>query len=250
MHNNAIAAWEAVLLLIVISDTLGGRMGAVLSALIVIFCIVGLTMHKDFYAGVPRKDFFCFYTNLSNALVGVYFALIAPRLYTSRRLHPLIPHAEFLMMMSIMLTFSVFHLMLFPAIRSTVSHAARTREYQIVCTDNFIIHYLVPWLVFFYWLLCGPGKMTLGVFDAVLWTLLPALYLSFILLRAGRGKLIEETGSPYPYPFLDAAALGRKTVLRLCLSLYGICLAAGISAIALIRIAFALFGGGHALFLI
>lgn len=237
-------------MLIVISDTLGGRIGAVLSALIVVFCAVGLTMHKDFYAGIPRKDFFCFFTNLSNALVGAYFALIAPRLYASRRLHMLIPHAEFILMMSIMLTFSVFHLMLFPAIRSTVSCAAHTREYQIVCTDNFIIHYLVPWLVFFYWLLCGPGKMTLGVFDAVLWTLLPALYLSFILLRARRGKLIEETGSPYPYPFLDIEELGGKTVLRFCLSLYGLCLAAGISAIALVRIAFALFGGGHVLFLI
>lgn len=237
-------------MLVVISDTLSGRIGTVLSALIVVFCVIGLTMHRDFYAGVARRGFFCFYTNLSNLLVGVYFALIAPRLYASSRWRPLIPHAEFLIMMSIMLTFFVFHLMLFPAIRSAVGKVKRTREYRIVCTDNLIIHYLVPWLVFLYWLLCSPGKDSLGLLDAVLWTAFPALYLFCILLRARSGRIIEETGSPYPYPFLDIAALGRITVLRLCLVLYGICLAAGALTAALTRATFALFGGGHALLLI
>ena len=171
-------------MLVVLSDTPSGQIGAVLSALIVALCIIGLTMHKDFYAGIPRHGFFCFYTNLSNALVGVYFVLIAPRLYASGRLRPLIPHAEFMLMMSIMLTFSVFHMMLFPAIRSVVGKAKHTREYRIVCTDNFIVHYLVPWLVFFYWLLCSPGKETLSYFDAVIWTALPVIYLACILLRA------------------------------------------------------------------
>jgi len=237
-------------MLVVLSDTPSGQIGAVLSALIVVFCAVGMTMHKDFYAGIVRKDFFCFYTNLSNLLVGVYFALISPRLYASHRWRPLIPHAEFMLMMSIMLTFSVFHLMLFPAIRGVVRYAEHTREYYILCTDNFIIHYLVPWLVFLYWLLCSPGKASLSPMDAILWTGIPALYLGAIFLRARRGKYIEETGSPFPYPFLDTAALGGKAVLRTCLLLYIICLAAGISAVLCIRTAFALFGSGHVLMLI
>ena len=58
-----------------------GRPGAVLSALIVVFSLIGLTMHRDFYAGKRRRGFFCFYTNLSNLIVLIYFALIAPRLY-------------------------------------------------------------------------------------------------------------------------------------------------------------------------
>lgn len=237
-------------MLVTTPQMLYGRTGAVLSALIVVFCAVGLTMHKEFYAGRPRKDFFCFYTNLSNLLVGVYFALIAPHLYARHSLHALIPHAEFLLMMSIMLTFSVFHLMLFPAIRGVANHAVHTREYRIVCTDNFIIHYLVPWLVFMYWLLCSPGKRTLGLGDALGWTLFPLLYLVWIFLRARSGRIIKETDSLYPYPFLDHTALGKETVLRTCLSLYGICAGAGIAVVVIIRLAFAVFSGGHALLLI
>lgn len=237
-------------MLVVIPDNLYGRMGAVLCALIVVSCIIGLTMHKDFYSGASRKDFFCFYTNLSNLFVGVYFALAAPQLYARSALRILIPHAEFSVMMSIMLTFCVFHTMLFPAIRSVVEGANHTRAYRIVVTDNFIVHYLVPWLVFIYWLLCSPGKAALRLYDAVLWTMFPAVYLGCIFLRAKSGRRIEETDSLYPYPFLDTAALGKKNVLRTCLTLYGICTAAGLIVILLTRLALSLFGSGHALVLI
>jgi len=214
---------------------LSGRVGTVLCALIVVFSVIGLTMHKDFYAGIPRRGFWCFYTNVSNLLVLVYFALLAPRLYAARRFR-VIPHAEFCVMMCIMLTFCVFHFMLFPAIRKTVAHAERTREYFIVCADNFIVHYLVPLLVFAYWLLCSPGKERLRLFDALLWTAVPAVYLAVVLLRAGTGRIIAETGSPYPYPFLDVRALGGRAVARTCLFLYAACAGAGAAIIALIRL--------------
>lgn len=237
-------------MLVVIPDTLYGRIGAVLSSLIIVFCVIGLTMHKEFYAGDLRKDFFCFYTNLSNLLVGIYFALIAPRLYARHSLHPFIPHAEFALMLSIMLTFSVFHLLLFPSIRIALKRAKHTREFMIACIDNFIVHYLVPWLVFCYWLICSPDKGSLGLPDAVLWTLFPLIYLLLIYVRANSGKIIEETGTPYPYPFLDIAALGKTTVLRMCAFIYGICAAVSLIIVLIVRILFALLGDGHALILI
>jgi len=237
-------------MLVMIPDTLYGRIGAVLSALIVVFCIIGLTMHKDFYAGKKRTGFFCFYTNLSNLMVCVYFALIAPRLYAHTSLRALIPHAEFALMLSIMLTFSVFHLLLFPSIRIALKNAPHTREFFIACIDNFIIHYLNPWLVLIYWLLCSPGKGTLGLKDAFLWTLFPLLYLAAILIRASRDRIIEETASPYPYPFLDISVLGTKHVLRTCFTLYGVCTAAGLTVMLITRTFFMLFGDGHALMLI
>lgn len=237
-------------MLVVTSDLLYVRTGAVFSALIVAACTIGLTMHREFYAGASRPDFFYFYTNLSNLLVGIYFALISPYLYANSSFRALIPHAEFSLMMSIMLTFSVFHLMLYPAIRSVIAGAKRTRECLIVVTDNFIVHYLVPWLVFLYWLICSPGKALLRLWDAFLWTLLPALYLAWIYLRASKGRIIKETESPYPYPFLDAAALGKNAVIRTCLTLYVLCIAAGASVVLLLRLAFAVFGSNHALILI
>jgi len=236
-----------------IPDGAYGRLGALLSALIVAAGVIGLTMHKDFYAGIRRKGFYCFYTNLSNLLVVVYFSLIAPMLYKNTRLQALIPHAEFLIMMSIMLTFSVFHIMIFPAVSAAAGRAARTREFYIVLFGNGIVHYLVPWLVFAYWLLCSPGKRALGTADVFLWTAIPAGYLAVILLRAAilrENGVIADAGSPYPYPFLDVKALGGRRVARVCFILYAFCLAAGAVMVLCVRGLITLFGDGYALFLV
>lgn len=193
-------------------------------------------MHRDFYAGRFRKEFFCFYTNVSNLAVLIYFALAAPQLYANPRLHLLIPHVEFAVMMCIMLTFSVFHLVLFPPIWQAARKMAHTREYRIVCTDNFIIHYLVPLTVFFYWLLCSPQKRMLGAADALYWTALPLCYIAYIFVRAQTKGVIHEAGSPYPYPFLDIGAFGVRRVARICTGLYGLCIAAGLGVIALSKL--------------
>ena len=227
-----------------------GRLGAVLSALIVCASMIGLTMHKDFYAGIRRRDYYCFYTNLSNLFVLLYFSLVAPRLYARAALRPLIPHAEFMVMMMIMLTFCVFHIMIFPSVAIAARKAKRTSAFYIAFADNLFEHYIVPWLVFIYWLLCSPGKQALGLADVFLWTLIPVIYLVFIFLRARRCKEIREAGSPYPYPFLDIRVFGVWRVARLCAVLYGICAAAGLFLVAFMRILFALFGAGHALILV
>lgn len=237
-------------MLAVLPSAAYGRLGAPLSALIVVFSLIGLTMHKDFYAGVRRRDFYCYYTNLSNLLVLIYFALIAPRLYGAARLRALIPHAEFMVMMSIMLTFFVFHHLLFPSIRGQLRSATFTREFAILFVDNFIVHYLVPWLVFAYWLLCAPGKAALRAADGLLWTIVPLLYLLFITIRARVRGVIDETGSPYPYPFLDVGRRGLSSVVRTCAGLYALCAASGVAVVIVIRLLVARFGTAHALFLI
>lgn len=209
------------------------RLGAALSALIVVFAIIGMTMHIDFYTLQKRKDFFCFYTNVSNLAVLFYFGLAAPRLYAHSALRPLIPHAEFAVMMCIMLTFCVFHFVLFPPLRMAAKGMPHTREFLILYTDNFIIHYLVPLSVFAYWLLCSPQKRMLGMADALYWTALPLLYIVCILARARRRLIIEDTGTPYPYPFLDVGILGSRKVCGICAALYALCVLAGLVMILL-----------------
>lgn len=226
---------EAVMLAFV-PDCPYGRTGAVLSALIVVFSLIGLTMHRDFYAGKKRKGFFCFYTNLSNLFVLIYFALIAPRLYARSSLHALIPHTDFAVMMSIMLTFGVFHTMIFPSVRLAAEYAPHTREYRIVVCDNLIIHYLVPWLVFLFWLLCAPEKAALQAQDALYWTFLPLAYVLWIFLHAHSGRIIEESRSKYPYPFLDVQALGRFRVAHICALLYTMCVLSGLAVIAMVHL--------------
>lgn len=237
-------------MLVFTPSALYGRVGAVLSALIVVFCLIGLTMHKDFYARVRRRGFYYYYTNLSNLAVLLYFAVCAPLLYSRPALSALIPHAEFLLAMSIMLTFCVFHLLLFPAVRPQMTGRARTREFSILCWDNLLTHYVVPWLTFFYWLLCSPGKASLTWWDAPLFTLFPLAYLAFILLRARSGNCLPTEDSPYPYPFLDCGARGTAAVAKTCAKIFSVCLLGALGVLALVRLAFAAWGGGHALGLI
>ena len=80
-------------MLIVTPPALYGHLGALLSALIVVCACIGLTLHKDVYAHTPRRDFYCYYTNVSNLIVLLYFALIAPWLYARAALCRFIPAA-------------------------------------------------------------------------------------------------------------------------------------------------------------
>ena len=192
-----------------------GRLGAVLSALIVVSGLIGLTLHRDFYAGKPRRDFFIYYTNVSNLYVVVFFALVSPRLYASSVSPSRIAKAEFAVMMSIMLTFTVFHLILMPGLRQTFRQQPLNADKLILLADNLIIHYLVPWLVFLFWLLCSPAKNTLSLEDAFMWTLLPLAYLAYVFIRSVQGVCIEETDSPYPYPFLDIRHHGAANVAKI-----------------------------------
>ncbi len=231
-------------MLVVVPPTAQGQLGAVLSALIVVFSLIGLTMHGDFYAGICRRDYWAYYTNQSNLLVLVYFALIAPFLYADARLHTLIPHAEFAVMLSIMLTHLVFHHFLAPFVMEETIYTPHAPDARIARADSFVQHYAVPLMTLAYWLLCSPGKSRLTLSDAFLWLLFPLLYVGFIFLRARLRGTIHGTKSAYPYPFLDVRFFGGRRVLLLT----GILLA--LSAGASLTLVMAIRGAAFVLFLL
>jgi len=212
-------------------------LSAVLSALIIVLSLIGLTMHGDFYAGVPRRDYFAYYTNQSNLLVFLYFALIAPVLHAHRALQALIPHAEYALMLSIMLTHLVYHHFLAPFITEETIYTPHTPNPAIAKADSAVQHYAVPLLTFIYWLLCSPQKEQLDAGDAVYWLAFPAAYTAFVLLRARVRGYIHHTRSAYPYPFLDIAFFGMKRVASLCAALFFLGAAAGFSGVLLVRAA-------------
>lgn len=236
-------------MLIVTPAALYGRLGALLSAFIVVCACIGLTLHRDVYAHIPRRDFYMYYTNVSNLIVLLYFALLSPWLYARAALRQFIPVAEFSVMMIILLTHLVFHNLLFPQIRRSMRGAPRNRETAIVFADNLFIHYLVPWLTALYWLLSSPGKDALGIAGALVWLIVPLAYLLCVFLRARRGAL-AGTDSAYPYPFLDAARHGARRVAMTCLLLLMLCIGASLALLLAVHLAFGAFGGGHALVLI
>ncbi len=213
-------------------------LGAVLSSLIVVASLAGLTMHGDFYAGVCRRDYWVYYTNQSNLLVLVYFALIAPLLYTAPSLHALIPHAEFAVMLCIMLTHLVFHRFLAPFVMEETIYSPHAPDARIARADSFVQHYAVPLLTLAYWLLCSRGKERLGLADVFLWLSFPFAYVAFVFLRARLRGQIFRTRSAYPYPFLDVDFFGKKRISQLIGILFFLCLGASLSLVSAIRLFF------------
>lgn len=216
-------------------------LGAILSALIVAASLAGLTMHSDFYAGIRRRDYWVYYTNQSNLLVFVYFALVAPFLYPAAHLQALIPHAEFAVMLCIMLTHLIFHHFLSPFVLEETIYTPHAPDQRIANADSIVQHYAVPLMTFAYWLLCSPGKNQLGLADAVLWLVFPSSYLLYVSIRARLRGRICRTQSAYPYPFLDVDFFGRKRVGKLIGVIFSLCLGASLALVLFIRLVCALF---------
>ena len=193
-----------------------GALGAVLCAVIVVLSLVGLTLHSDFYAGKCRRDYWAYYTNQSNLLVFLYFALLSPLLYTYTALRILIPHAEYALMLCIMLTHIVYHHLLAPFLEEDTPYVLHAPDSRFARMDSAIQHYAVPLLTFFYWLLCSPGKRMLGLADGFIWLAFPCAYAVFVLIRARIRGCIHQTRSAYPYPFLDVSLLGARRVAFAC----------------------------------
>ena len=222
--------------------------GAVISALIIVACAVGLTLDSSFYAGKPRRDFFVYYTNQSNLLVLLYFAFASPLLYTHGS--ALIAHAEFALTMGILLTFFVFHCVLRPFVLRRLHAMRMTREDRMMIASNVLLHYVVPLLTGLYWLLCSPGKSRLQAADALIWTAFPVLYLIFVFVRAPIRGNIHGTSCPYPYPFVNIQRLGLKSVLRSCAVLYAVFTLGALMIVRIVQTAYEYCGDGHAFFLV
>lgn len=204
---------------------------AALSSLIIAAALIGLTLSEDFFRGAKRRDYFAYYTNQSNLLVFLYFALAAPALYLSAALHPLIPHIECALTLSILLTHAVYHHLLRPRIKAP--HACMIPRGRIAAADSLLQHYVVPLLTALYWFFFSPGKAQLRAADGVIWLLFPLAYLLFVMLRARLRGEIAGTRSAYPYPFLDIGRCGRR---RVALFLLAMLTASALAGCVIVRV--------------
>jgi hypothetical protein len=92
---------------------------------------------------------------------------------------------------------------------------------------DVLLHYVVPALYVIYWWFAA-SKAELGWMNAVTWSIYPTLYLVYALIR---GRIIGS----YPYPFIDAAALGYGRTLRNAFGLLFVFIALGCLFVALSR---------------
>ena len=158
-----------------------------------------------------------YYTVLSNLLVTVFTAYL---LYVMRRSGENWQSQRLLRLkggvtMSIMITCVIYHFMLAPI---------ATDFYRL---ENFLCHYIVPlWFLADTLLFDKQGQYK--IWDPVLWTILPLVYMLFALFNGLVLKLPVPNSkvSPFPYFFLDVAK-GWDVVIKWCLTIFVAYMVAG-----------------------
>jgi hypothetical protein len=70
--------------------------------------------------------------------------------------------------------------------------------------SQFLLHYATPTMVTIDWLVFGPRRTTRWP-DGFIWTAYPLVYGLFVI---GRGVLLPDVATRYPYPFLDPTGQG------------------------------------------
>ena len=158
-----------------------------------------------------------YYTVLSNLLVTVFTAYL---LYVMSRSGENWQSQRLLRLkggvtMSIMITCVIYHFMLAPI---------ATDFYRL---ENFLCHYIVP-LWFLADTLLFDKQSQYKIWDPVLWTILPLVYMLFALFNGLVLKLPVPNSkvSPFPYFFLDVAK-GWDVVIKWCLIIFVAYMVAG-----------------------
>ena len=158
-----------------------------------------------------------YYTVLSNLLVTVFTAYL---LYVMSRSGENWQSQRLLRLkggvtMSIMITCVIYHFMLAPI---------ATDFYRL---ENFLCHYIVP-LWFLADTLLFDKQSQYKIWDPVLWTILPLVYMLFALFNGLVLKLPVPNSkvSPFPYFFLDVAK-GWDVVIKWCLIIFAAYMVAG-----------------------
>ncbi|MBQ8610128.1 MAG: Pr6Pr family membrane protein [Oscillospiraceae bacterium] len=164
--------------------------------------------------GEYNKGMFVFYTSQSNLLMVLFHALLfgvsfAPQSTLYAFLSA--PWVRIIVVTCITITFVVYHFILTPGYKR--DHPDRFRQ-EYFTFDNLTVHYAVPWLVILCWAICAEKNAPL--WSAAAWLALPLAYVAYALLRGRFGGTMNgrPDGPRYPYPFLDAEALGPKGLAK------------------------------------
>ncbi len=191
----------------------------IIEILIVLVGCCGLLMHSGWLSGNLRKDFFRYYTNLSNLFVVMFYLIRMVVRITGNYdgFFGKIVFSElwfYSVTMSIFLTFGIFHFLLVPALKKAPSDSS---EFQMLHSfSNYCVHYIVPLLSLLNWLVFAD-KAQLNYRWALIWTIIPWLYVLYAEIRGLRGDIIENTDSAYPYDFMDIGKHGWPAVIRNCI---------------------------------
>lgn len=176
-------------------------------AIFVALSLIGIMQGAGFfYGGTPNIDNLVFYTNLSNYLCFIVMIIVLIKTYKHvakgelRGNNDIICHLKFYTTIIILVTFLVYNILLTDNMFGTGFNEL----------GNLLLHIVLPLLFVFDFLLFDKHH-SLKWYDPLLSTVLPLIYVAFILIR---GAIIKDSydGVIYPYFFLDVSSIGIGSV--------------------------------------
>lgn len=173
-----------------------------------LLCAAALVLDFGFFAGRADWHILNYYTVLSNIACLVFFCTahlrLENRLRSGVRDAVFAPRAEGAIVFCIAVTGIVYAVLLAPA---------DLAEGGFFTFENMMLHYTGPVMVILDWLLFSP-KGRFRATDPLLWLLAPLGYFGYILVRStfagniGGTGTATDTGSRFPYDFIDPAVQG------------------------------------------
>lgn len=191
--------------------------------------IVAVAANLGLFKGEFNSDFYVYYTNLSNYIcIGFMFASLVYTIKSANKKEDgyisLAPTFKFLCVILISVTFLVYNILL--AKENTIA------EYFTSLT-NLTMHVILPIMFVLDWVLFYQHPNVKWYYP-LLSTIMPLIYVGFILIRAAIVK--DNANVVYPYFFLNLDKLGVNGFVKWIVILVAAFVALGYLIYALDRI--------------
>lgn len=178
-----------------------------------ILVLIGLLLNFNVFSGKLNFNGLIYYTVQSNILVLCTFVILIVKQLIVMKKDGKTGSSSFYARpkgaatLAITVTFLIFWIILAP---TTFSMENVSKNY-LLSLDNNLVHTVAPLLLIFDYVLFDYGK-NFKKYDPLYWTIIPLVYLIFAVIRASIGE-IGNTGSRYPYFFIDFDKFGGLTIV-------------------------------------
>jgi len=173
--------------------------------LIVLTAALGLIIKSNILKKKYNKGMFIYFTHLSALFSLVYFSALL--FLGDTRHNGILPRMNGAVIICVSMTMLVYHFMLVPELKGKLG------GYRFFSFSELAVHYIVPLLTIVHWLAFSP-KGLFSFWDPLLWLTPLLLYFGMTIIVARRKSCLGQTGSRYPYFFIDIDHLGLKKVMR------------------------------------
>lgn len=188
------------------------KIAAIYRILAAFIGIITIIFQFGIFSEEKRFENILYFTTISNLLCIIMFIVLSIKTFADIKKYGTYGHTSISshlkgeITISIILTMSVYHFILIPfALKEDP-----TRKIEII---DVILHYIIPCITIFDWLLFDK-KRRFKIYDPLLWTILPYLYIIFVYIQ-GNHNLSQNLNigiGKYIYSFLDYNLLGKQEV--------------------------------------